>query len=148
MHLQAVPARWAWMPLLTVLLVTLEVEVKVKNQILLSFRALVMINLAMRFYVLVLPRAIALAIRWQRYRAHGGGHHATALMVFERIVQLLVYGLAALVMLSLDPVAGEAARTSFFSLAAIVLLSFVAVLVFVGRGPAGDERLELGLDLL
>jgi glycosyltransferase 2 family protein len=60
-----------------------------------SIQALVVINLCVRFYTLILPRAVSVAVRWQRYRAHSDGPRAAALMLFERLVQLLVYLLAA-----------------------------------------------------
>jgi uncharacterized membrane protein YbhN (UPF0104 family) len=54
------------------------------------------INLTNRFYVLVLPRAASLAIRWYRYGEGTMSTEALALMMFERGVQL-----AALMVLSL-----------------------------------------------
>ena len=78
----------------------------------LSLRELIAINLAVRFYVLVLPRPLSMAIRWLRYRAGGPGSDAAALIVFERVVQLLVISLVAFVFLGMDqrslPAAGDA----------------------------------------
>ncbi len=68
----------------------------------LSFGRLVMINFAMRFYMLVLPRPGSLGIRWMRYKKGGTGFDALALMVFERIVQILVYSFSATLLLGLS----------------------------------------------
>lgn len=57
------------------------------------------INLTNRFYVLVLPRAASVAIRWRRYGEGAFSAQALALMMFERGVQfamLMVLSLAAL----------------------------------------------------
>ncbi len=68
----------------------------------LSLGRLVMINFAMRFYMLVLPRPVSLGMRWMRYKQGGTGYDALALMVFERIVQLLVYSFSATLLLGLS----------------------------------------------
>jgi uncharacterized membrane protein YbhN (UPF0104 family) len=116
-----------------------------KDQIRVNQLELVIINLCMRFYTLVLPRALSIAIRWQRYRARGGGANATALMVFERVVQILVYCLAAFLFLALDTHPSETARTSFWALSILGLTSLIALVIFLTRGkePANDNaRLE------
>jgi len=68
----------------------------------LSLGRLVMINFAMRFYMLVLPRPVSLGMRWMRYKKGGTGYDALALMVFERIVQMLVYSFSATLLLGLS----------------------------------------------
>jgi len=68
----------------------------------LSLGRLVMINFAMRFYTLVLPRPVSLAMRWVRYKKGGTGYDALALMVFERVVQILVYSFSATLLLGLS----------------------------------------------
>lgn len=72
------------------------------ERIALTLRELVAINLAVRFYVLALPRAAATAVRWWRYSRAGRGDDALALMIFERVVQLLVLTFAATLFLALD----------------------------------------------
>lgn len=54
----------------------------------LSLAELVRINFAIRFYVLVLPRAASIGIRLLRYMKGGDAHDAMALMVYERLMQL------------------------------------------------------------
>ncbi len=68
----------------------------------LSLGRLVMINFAMRFYMLVLPRPVSMGMRWARYKKGGTGYDALALMVFERIVQVLVYSFSATLLLGLS----------------------------------------------
>ena len=63
---------------------------------------LIMINFALRFYMLVLPRPITLGMRWLRYRKGGSGIDALALMVFVRLVQLAVYSFTAVLLLGLQ----------------------------------------------
>ena len=55
----------------------------------LSLSELVMVNFAIRSYVLVLPRAAAMGARWAGYRRGGSGRDALALMVFEPLARTL-----------------------------------------------------------
>jgi uncharacterized membrane protein YbhN (UPF0104 family) len=71
----------------------------VDERISLSLGRLVMINFSLRFYMLVLPRPVSIGMRWMRYRQGGSGVDALALMVFERLVQLLVYSFTAVILL-------------------------------------------------
>lgn len=62
---------------------------------------LVLINFGMRFYVLMLPHAFSVGLRWQRYRTEPGkGWQAATLILFERLVQLLMLLFAAAVFLA------------------------------------------------
>lgn len=72
------------------------------SSIQIPLHTLVQINLAMRFYILVLPRAVVMGMRWLRYRRAGTGADAAALVAFERVVQLLIISIAASVLLTLD----------------------------------------------
>lgn len=67
-----------------------------------SLRELVRINLAMRFYVLMLPHAVTVGMRWHRYReaAKGKGWQLAALIAFERTTSLSVVLLTAAVLLA------------------------------------------------
>lgn len=56
---------------------------------------LIQINFAIRFYILILPRAIAVGMRWYRYKQTGTGADAAALIMFERVIQLLIVSLVA-----------------------------------------------------
>lgn len=55
-----------------------------------SFLRLLSINLSVRFYILVLPRAAATGIRWYHYQKNSSGYEAAALILFERIIQVLI----------------------------------------------------------
>jgi ACR3 family arsenite efflux pump ArsB len=105
----------------------------IKGQIRASLGELVYINFSMRFYILVLPRLAAMAIRWNRYRMRGGAHNAAALMAFERVLQVVVYALCGVILLALDPLAREATGNSLTWLLIIVAVSLVALFVFVVR---------------
>ena len=63
----------------------------------LGLARLVAINLSIRFYTMVLPRATATGVRWLKYRNAGGGAHAAALVVLEKLVQVFVYSAAAVI---------------------------------------------------
>lgn len=71
----------------------------------LSLGRLFEINLTNRFYILVLPRAAAVAIRWYRYGEGRLGAPALALMLFERGIQLAALMLLSLVAIVLDSAA-------------------------------------------
>ncbi len=55
----------------------------------------ILINLSIRFYTMVLPRATATGIRWMKYRRTSDGSHAAALVVLEKLVQVFIYSLIA-----------------------------------------------------
>ncbi|MCP4933042.1 MAG: hypothetical protein GY927_02285, partial [bacterium] len=105
-----------------------------KNQIRINQLELIVINLCMRFYTLVLPRVLSVTIRWKRYRAKGEAANVTALMVFERLVQILVYCLAALLFLALDHHHTDITRTSLWSLLGLVLTTLTVLAIFLARG--------------
>jgi hypothetical protein len=75
----------------------LEIE-----RIRISLWDLTIINFAIRLYVLVLPRAASIGIRWLRYSKGGSGHDALALMAFERVVQIFTMMLIATAVLPLE----------------------------------------------
>ena len=107
------------------------------DRIALSLRELVAINLAVRFYVLALPRAAAMAVRWWRYSRAGRGDDALALMIFERVVQLLVLCFVAALFIAIDrSLLGEAGLVllAIASLACLcaagLLAAFLSPLVF------------------
>jgi uncharacterized membrane protein YbhN (UPF0104 family) len=72
------------------------------GSITISLAQLVQINLAVRFYMMILPRVVAIGIRWFRYQKMGSGYDAAALIVFERLLQLLVLALSTTIFLALD----------------------------------------------
>ena len=103
----------------------------VHDRISLSLGRLIMINFALRFYMLVLPRPVSIGMRWARYRQGGHGMDALALMVFERLVQLLVYSCTAVVLLSfsLDSLPAFGHYVWFASML-VLLLAVIAILPF------------------
>ena len=67
-----------------------------------NFVRLVAINLAIRFYILVLPRVAATGIRWYHYQKEGSGYEAAALILFERIIQILIVSAMGAIFLAFD----------------------------------------------
>lgn len=93
---------------------------------------LVEINLAVRFYMLVLPRAVGMAIRWYRYQKAGSGYDAVALMGFERVVQLLVVTFVASVALYLDrELAGDLAWPLLLVCVGVTAAFLVLLLLYI-----------------
>ncbi|MEX2178824.1 MAG: lysylphosphatidylglycerol synthase transmembrane domain-containing protein [Gemmatimonadaceae bacterium] len=96
---------------------------------------LVRINLVMRFYVLILPHAVTVGMRWFRYRRQAGqGWQAAALIVFERVVQFAVIVTSAFVFLlaARDGLPPEL-RILVPVSAALALLALAVFLCFVSR---------------
>lgn len=96
---------------------------------------LIRINLSMRFYVLTLPHAITVGMRWLRYRSVGGGDHGpqlAALMAFERIVVLFVVVSSSGVFLWIRAdTLPQALQILLPAALALTLLLFMLVLSFV-----------------
>ena len=121
----------------------------IQDRVSLSLGQLIMINFSLRFYMLVLPRPVSIGMRWFRYRQGGHGMDALALMVFERLVQLLVYSCTAVVLLgsSLDslPAFGQyiwLASMLVFLLAVTAIMPFFSVAAsrLLGRFIAISEK--------
>lgn len=95
----------------------------------LSFVELVRINFAIRFYVLVLPRAASIGIRWLRYMNGGNAHDAMALMVYERLMQLFTMTLIGTIVLAieLDVLGGTAVGVFVAALSCTTLLAAMLI---------------------
>ena len=63
----------------------------------LSLKELVAINFSLRFYIMILPRVLAIGLRWMRYGKGQLSHDALALLGFERAVYLTTMFACALV---------------------------------------------------
>ncbi|MEX2148950.1 MAG: lysylphosphatidylglycerol synthase transmembrane domain-containing protein [Steroidobacteraceae bacterium] len=95
----------------------------------LSLVELIRINFAIRFYVLVLPRAASIGIRWLRYMKGGGAHDAMALMVYERLMQLFTMTLIGTIVLGteLDALGDSAAGIFVAALGCTTLLAAMLI---------------------
>jgi glycosyltransferase 2 family protein len=93
-----------------------------------GFWQMVELNFATRFYILILPRPVAVGVRWVRYRRRGSGDDAAALIVFERVVQTLVIAGTAMVFLAAERT--HLAAGGGYLLAATGILTAVLVLLF------------------
>lgn len=103
----------------------------VDDRIRLSLGRLIMINFALRFYMLVLPRPVSIGMRWMRYRQGGSGVDALALMVFERLVQLLVYSFTAVALLGYSVSSlPQFGHYVWFASIVVFLLAFAAIAPF------------------
>lgn len=102
------------------------------DRIRLSTRELININFTNRFYVLVLPRAVSVGIRWLRYRKGGDGHDALALMVFERIVQLFAMMLVgAIALIAEISTLGNVAYGFLILVLGVLVVFGIALLPFI-----------------
>lgn len=104
-----------------------------------SLARLVEINLSNRFYILVLPRAAAVAIRWYRYGEGKLTAPSLALMLFERGIQLAALMFLSLLAIFADHDAlGAYAAPITLALAGGTALALALLLPFAS---AGAERL-------
>ncbi len=101
----------------------------------LSLRQLVLINFSIRFYTMVLPRATATGVRWVKYRSAGGGSHAAALVVLEKLVQVFVYSVIAIIFMIVDfgRFGGEFVPLLLVPLGAAVATGIGLIAVFTAR---------------
>ncbi|MEP2988391.1 MAG: lysylphosphatidylglycerol synthase transmembrane domain-containing protein [Parasphingorhabdus sp.] len=58
------------------------------SKIPLNLRQLIVLNFAIRFYVIIMPRIVSIWLRWRRYGGGSLSGKAFALLVFERVVQI------------------------------------------------------------
>lgn len=65
------------------------------SKIPLNLKQLVILNFAIRFYVIIMPRIVSIWLRWKRYGGGSLSAKAFALLVFERIVQIITMCLFA-----------------------------------------------------
>jgi len=72
------------------------------SKIPLTLRQLVVLNLAIRFYGTILPRAFSVWLRWKRYGQGKLTGNALALLVFERIAQLATLSVFAFIALTIE----------------------------------------------
>jgi hypothetical protein len=101
----------------------------------LSTVELIVLNFAMRFYVLVLPRAASTALRWYRYKQRGTGSDALALMVFVALAQTLVMTMSSAVFISVESrQLLEHSRWLLSVAAGAFLVALLALLPFVSSG--------------
>ena len=104
----------------------------------LSLAELIRINFAIRFYVLVLPRAASIGIRWLRYMKGGDVHDAMALMVYERLMQLFTMTLIGAIVLAMElDVLGDAATGVFVAALGCTLLLAGMLIPFLWPRAAG-----------
>jgi uncharacterized protein (TIRG00374 family) len=147
-----IDVRWLLLALILAILGTVLLPSLMTQQALeleridLSLGELVLINFAIRFYVLVLPRAASIGIRWLRYTKGGEAHDALALMVYERLMQLFAMTLIGAVALAFElDYLGDAAVGIFIAAAACVVILGALLLPFLVPATAGWLASAAGL---
>lgn len=112
----------------------------------LSMARLTEINLTNRFYILVLPRAAAVAIRWYRYGDGKLSAPALALMLFERGIQLATLMVLSLLAIWADRAAlGTMATPLTLALAGGTALSLLVLLPFASAWAEATSLRVLAL---
>lgn len=97
----------------------------------------VVVNLQIRFFTMILPRAAVTGIRWVKYRARSGGSGAAAVVVLEKLVQIVVYAAVSGVCLAI-----EADRLGVRSLPLLVLAALLTVASGAGLLSFFTDRLD------
>lgn len=113
----------------------------------LTFSELVRINFASRFYVIVLPRAASIGIRWLRYAKGGDPHDALALMAYERLMQLFVMMLVGTAVLPFELAKLEGATAGVVA-ASAACTAVLGALLLPFLLPAAARRLPVLLHAL
>ena len=116
------------------------------------FLRVLTINLALRFYTMVLPRAVVTGIRWHRYRRLCSGDLSLVLVSIEASLALAVAALATFVFIGMERSAAVTAELKLliggFSLASccamflIFLFPAAGVLPPIERFAASRRRLQ------
>lgn len=115
----------------------LEIHYSMVKASRISVLALCKINFSLMFYVLFMPAGITFVIRWDKYRRAGhGGFDSAALVGFHKILQLVVAGAVAFLVLALSSKSlGQYGEELVMLIGiAMVLLVIGLVLVILGHG--------------
>jgi uncharacterized protein (TIRG00374 family) len=103
-----------------------------RERLQLSLWDLVRVNFVTRFYSLFLPRGGAFAMRWHQYKKSGSGGDAFALVIFEKLVIVFAYSLAAVVfiLIEIDKL-GSGKRETAAALVAVFLAMGLGISPFL-----------------
>jgi hypothetical protein len=72
------------------------------HRLTIPFFALLKINFIVRFYTLFLPTGFTVAIRWLKYKSFGSSADAAALVIFEKLIQVLLLTLTVIIFVLID----------------------------------------------
>ena len=104
------------------------------SKISLNLRQLIVLNFAIRFYVIIMPRIVSIWLRWKRYGGGSLSGKAFALLVFERVVQLVTMCLFAFVALWIErEVIGGEAKALLLLIFAMSILSLFLLAPFLSH---------------
>jgi glycosyltransferase 2 family protein len=121
------------------------------SKISLSLRDLIIMNFAIRFYAIIMPRIVSVWLRWKRYGEGSLTGTAFALLVFERVIQLATLCLFAFAALFFERgklgVEGDGLTLLTFIM---TLFSFALLAPFLSTRVATqlDRFVPLGMRLL
>lgn len=93
-----------------------------------KFSSILKINLVMRFYTIILPKAMVAVIRWNKYRKVSNPSYALVLVSFDAIVALLVASLMTIIFICMDD---TDLAPLWLVIAAVTVLIFLIILLGV-----------------
>lgn len=101
-----------------------------------SLVSIIRINFIIRFYSLFLPAGVTAGVRWSKYKKYGSGADAAALILFEKLVQILILTVTVLTFVMIDydelgpkvlPIIGGVSAMLFVALISIAPFIFFRV---------------------
>jgi uncharacterized protein (TIRG00374 family) len=98
------------------------------DRIALSLSELIKINFSIRFFTLIFPRGVATGVRWHKYKKSGSGQDAFALIVFEKLVQILILLFTASLFLGIDK-GSLPEEGSYIWIASLLALSVITICI-------------------
>jgi len=97
-----------------------------------SYSSIVLINLVLRFYTVILPRAAVAGIRWYKYKSLTDGRQSLVLLSLEAVMTLFFLSLGASFFLQFEE-GGEInqlVRVSVYLLSFLLLLAFFVFFIY------------------
>ena len=89
------------------------------------------INFSLRFYTMVLPKALVAGIRWDKYRRISEPKYALVLLVFEALIALTVAALVALLFIFVDGSSVISTKVKLLSFGVFSILTAALVILFL-----------------
>lgn len=91
----------------------------------------VKINFSLRFYTMVLPKALVAGIRWDRYRRISEPKYALVLLVFEALIALTVAAFMVLLFILIDGSNVISIEVKLISIGVFIVLASTLILLFL-----------------
>ena len=96
-----------------------------------KFIEIIKINLVMRFYTMLLPKAIVAGLRWNKYRKFSDPAYALALLALEALVALNVAAMASVIFILLSGLNFIPFEVLITVLTVTILLSISIIIFFI-----------------